>query len=220
MGEKKYLYSGLVFYLFPEIIERLSGQKYTDYLYENFYYPLGATTLTYKPLDKFDLERIVPTEYDSLFRKGQIHGKVHDEGAAMMRGISSNAGLFANANDLAKLFQMYCNYGFYGCREYVSERTVQEFARYQYPENDNRRGLGFDKPLPEPKVDGNAAISASRLSFGHSGFTGTFAWADPKYNLVYIFLSNRVYPTRENRKLYDLNIRTDIQEVFYEAMKK
>ncbi len=219
MGEKKYLYSGLVFYLFPEIIEKLSGQSYTDYLYENFYYPLGATTLTYNPLERFELDRIVPTEYDSLFRKGQIHGKVHDEGAAMMRGISSNAGLFADADDLAKLFQMYCSYGLYGCREFVSEQTVKEFARYQYPDNDNRRGLGFDKPMPEPTTDGNAAVSASPLSFGHSGFTGTFAWADPEYNLVYIFLSNRVYPTRANRQLYDLNIRTNIQEVFYEAMK-
>jgi len=218
LGEKKYLYSGLTFLIFPEIIENISGQNYKEYLYENFYKHLGATTLTYNPLEKFDLDRIVPTEYDSLFRKSQIQGKVHDEAAAMMEGISSNAGLFANSNDLAKLWQMYCNYGEYGGRRYLKEETVKEFTRCQYPENDNRRALGFDRPLPEPHPDGNTAISASQLSFGHTGFTGIFAWADPEYSLVYIFLSNRVYPTRDNTKLYDLNIRTKIQQVIYDAM--
>jgi CubicO group peptidase (beta-lactamase class C family) len=219
LGEKKYLYSGLTFYIFPDIIEEITGQKYEEYIYDNFYKPLGANTLTYRPIEKFDVDRIVPTEYDSLFRKSQIHGKVHDEGAAMMEGISSNAGLFANANDLAKLWQMYCNYGEYGGTQYLKEETVREFARCQYPENDNRRALGFDRPLPEPKLDGNTAVSVSQSSFGHTGFTGTFAWADPEYNLVYIFLSNRVYPTRNNTKLYDLNIRTNIQQVIYDAME-
>ena len=219
VGENKYLYSGLTFYVFPEIIEAITGEKYTDYIYANFYKPLGATTLTYNPLDKFGIEQIVPTEYDSLFRKVQIHGKVHDEGAAMMKGVSSNAGLFANADDLGKLFQMYCNYGVFGGHRYLSEETIREFARCQYPENDNRRGLGFDRPLPEPHENGNTAKSVSQLSFGHSGFTGTYAWVDPEYNLVYIFLSNRVYRTRENRKLYEHNVRTNIQEVIYEAMK-
>jgi beta-N-acetylhexosaminidase len=219
LGEKKYLYSGLTFYIFPEIIEEITGEKYEEYIYDNFYKPLGANTLTYRPMEKFDVDRIVPTEYDSLFRKTQIHGKVHDEGAAMMEGISSNAGLFANANDLAKLWQMYCNYGEYGGQQYLQEETVREFARCQYPENDNRRALGFDRPLPAPKPDGNTAVSASQSSFGHTGFTGTFAWADPAHNLVYIFLSNRVYPTRSNTKLYDLNIRTNIQQVIYDAME-
>jgi beta-N-acetylhexosaminidase len=219
LGEKKYLYSGLTFYIFPEIIEEITGEKYEEYIYDNFYKPLGANTLTYRPMEKFDVDRIVPTEYDSLFRKTQIHGKVHDEGAAMMEGISSNAGLFANANDLAKLWQMYCNYGEYGGQQYLQEETVREFARCQYPENDNRRALGFDRPLPAPKPDGNTAVSASQSSFGHTGFTGTFAWADPAHNLVYIFLSNRVYRTRNNTKLYDLNIRTNIQQVIYDAME-
>jgi CubicO group peptidase (beta-lactamase class C family) len=218
LGEKKYLYSGLTFLIFPEIIENISGQKYKDYLYTNFYKPLGATTVTYNPLEKFDLDRIVPTEYDSLFRKSQIQGKVHDEAAAMMQGISSNAGLFASANDLAKLWQMYCSYGEFGGKRYLKEETVKEFARCQYPENDNRRGLGFDRPMPEPTPDGNTAVSVSQSSFGHTGFTGTFAWADPEYHLVYIFLSNRVYPTRANTKLYKLNIRTNIQQVIYDAM--
>ena len=220
IGEKKYLYSGLTFYIFPEIIEVLTGEKYEDYIYNKFYKPLGATTLTYNPDEKFDVDKIVPTEFDSLFRKSQIHGKVHDEGAAMMQGVSSNAGLFSNANDLAKLFQMYCNYGEYGGQRYFQEATVREFTRCQFPENDNRRALGFDRPMPVPHENGNTAISVSQLSFGHTGFTGTFAWADPEYDLVYIFLSNRVYQTRANTKLYDLNIRTNIQQVIYDAMQE
>lgn len=219
LGEKKYVYSDLMFLIFPDVIEAISGQKYEDYLYNNFYKPLGATTLTYKPIEKFDLNRIVPTEYDSLFRKSQVQGKVHDEGAAMLQERSSNAGLFSNANDLAKLFQMYCNYGEYGGQRYLQEATVREFTRCQFPENDNRRALGFDRPLPVPHENGNTAISVSQVSFGHTGFTGTFAWADPAYDLVYIFLSNRVYQTRANTKLYDLNIRTNIQQVIYDAMQ-
>ena len=137
LGEKKYRYSGLTFLLYPEIIESITGQKYEQYLQENFYKPLGASSLTYNPLEKFSIENIVPTEYDSMFRKRQVHGTVHDEAAAVMRGVSSNAGLFSNANDLAKLFQMYCNYGTFGGREYLSEETLLEFTRCQYPENDN-----------------------------------------------------------------------------------
>jgi len=218
VGEKKYLYSGLVFYLFPDIIEHITGQSFTEYIYGNFYRPLGARSLTWNPSEKFPLNKIVPTEYDSLFRKTQVQGTVHDEGAAVMGGVSSNAGLFANANDLAKLIQMYANYGEYGGRRYLKEETVREFTRIQYPENENKRGLGFDRPVSEPTGNGNTAKSVSQASFGHSGFTGTFVWADPAYRLVYVFLSNRVYPTRENRKLYQFNTRTDIHEVVYEAI--
>jgi CubicO group peptidase (beta-lactamase class C family) len=114
---------------------------------------------------------------------------------------------------------MYCNYGEYGGQRYLQETTVREFTRCQFPENDNRRALGFDRPLPVPHENGNTAISVSQSSFGHTGFTGTFAWADPEYDLVYIFLSNRVYQTRANTKLYDLNIRTNIQQVIYNAMQ-
>ncbi len=220
LGEKKYVYSGLTFYLFPQIIANITGEKYTDYLYNTFYIPLGAYTLRYKPEQEFSLDRIVPTEYDSLFRKEQIHGTVHDEGAAMMGGISSNAGLFAEANDLAKLFQMYCNYGEYGGHRFLKEETVKTFAQCQYCDQGNRRALGFDRQLPEPSNDGNTAKMASDISFGHSGFTGTFAWADPKYHLVYVFFSNRVYPTRANTKLYYMNTRTNVQEVFYEAIEQ
>jgi CubicO group peptidase (beta-lactamase class C family) len=219
IGEKKYIYSDLSFYLYPEIVEKLSGQKYEDFLVDNFYKPLGAGTMTYNPLANYPIDRIVPTEYDSLFRKGQIHGHVHDEGAAMMHGVSGHAGLFSDANDLAKLWQMYCNYGEYGGRRFLSDTSMHEFTRCQFPENNNRRALGFDRPMPIPRPDGNTAVSVSQASFGHTGFTGNFVWVDPEINLVYIFLSNRVYPTRNNTKLYDLNIRTNIQEVIYEAIK-
>ena len=217
--EKKYLYSGLLFYLLPTIVEELSGEDYRTYLYENFYEPLGATTLTYQPMERFPASRIVPTENDYSFRREAIHGRVHDEGAIMMGGVSANAGLFSNANDLAKLMQMYLDGGTYGGRRYVSEATVREFTRYQFPDNDNRRGLGFDKPYFERSEDGNAAVSSSDASFGHSGFTGTFTWADPEYDLVYVFLSNRVHPTRDNTRLYQLNTRTKIQQVLYDAIE-
>ena len=217
-AEAKYLYSGLLFYLLPTIVEKLSGEDYLTYLYQNFYEPLGATTLTYNPLDKFPVDRIVPTENDYLFRRQPIAGRVHDEGAIMMGGVSANAGLFTNANDLAKLMQMYLDQGEYGGRRYIDAATVEEFTRYQFPDNDNRRGLGFDKPYFERSEDGNAAMSASDASFGHSGFTGTFTWADPEYDLVYVFLSNRVHPTRDNTRLYQLNTRTKIQQVLYDAI--
>ncbi len=217
--EAKYKYSGLLFYLMPSIVEQISGEDYRTYINENFYEPLGATTLTYNPMEKFPKERIVPTEHDFLFRNRAIHGKVHDEGAVMMGGVSANAGLFANANDLAKLMQMYLDKGEYGGQRYISEATLEEFTRYQFPENDNRRGLGFDKPYFERSPDSNAAPSTSDASFGHSGFTGTFTWADPEHDLVYVFLSNRVHPTRENTRLYQLNTRTNIQQVLYDALE-
>ncbi len=223
-GEKKYLYSGLSFYLYPQIIKNLTGEDYETYLKENIYKPLGAYTLTYNSYLHFPLQQIVPTENDTFFRHKQIHGYVHDEGAAMMGGVSGNAGLFGTANDLAKLMQMYLQMGFFGGEEFISESTMKEFTRYQYPENDNRRGLGFDKPkirnyeLPDNEI--YPAKSASPLSFGHSGFTGMFTWVDPTQNLLYIFFSNRVYPTRENGKIYELNIRISIQEAIYSALIK
>ena len=217
--EKKYLYSGLAFYLMPCMVEKLTGEGFVTYVNDTFYQPLGATTLTYRPAEEFPLSRIVPTENDYFFRHEPIHGRVHDEGAIMMGGVSANAGLFANANDLAKLMQMYLDGGEYGGQRYIGEATVKEFTRYQFPENDNRRGLGFDKPDLKRSEDGNAALSASDDSFGHSGFTGTFTWADPKYNLVYVFLANRVAPTRDNKRLYELNTRTKIQQVLYDALE-
>jgi beta-N-acetylhexosaminidase len=218
----KYVYSCLSFIIAPEVISKLAGMKFTDYLDQNFYRPLGATTVTYLPSQKFSDDQIVPTEYDSIFRKKLVHSSVHDEASAVLGGISGNAGLFASANDLAKLVQMYVQYGTYGGKQYLKRTTLEEFTRIQYPQNNNRRGLGFDKPLiGNQKMDKAHAYpcpGASPKSFGHFGFTGTFFWADPDNGLVYIFLSNRVYPTRENNKISDLNIRTDILQELYDEL--
>jgi CubicO group peptidase (beta-lactamase class C family) len=202
------------------VVERLTGEPLESYLKETFYQPLGAFTLTYNPLHSFPAERIVPTERDTFFRKIQLQGTVHDETAAMLGGVSGHAGLFGSAGDLAKLVQMYLNGGEYGGERFISEVAVREFTRCQYCPDGNRRGLGFDKPLIEydPELS-YVAKSASPESFGHSGYTGTFFWADPKYDLVVIFLSNRVYPNRSHTGLSDLNIRPRVQQVVYDAMK-
>ena len=139
----------------------------------------------------------------------------------MMGGVSSNAGLFASANDLAKLMTMYMNYGTYGGKQYIAEESAREFTRCQYCEEGNHRGLGFDKPLIEYDPEkSSVAEAASPQSFGHSGYTGTFTWADPDNGLLYIFMSNRVYPTRNNPKIYRLNIRPRIHEVLYGAVRE
>ncbi len=222
LPRKKYLYSGLSFYLYPDIISHLTGESYEKYLAENFYHPLGAYTISYNPYKLFPLKNIIPTETDDFFRNEKLQGFVHDEGAAMMGGISGNAGLFGTTNDLAKLFQMYLQKGFYGGNRYISEKTMNEFIEIQYPKNENRRGLGFDKPLIDnyknKLKDAYPAVSSSKNSFGHSGFTGTFAWADPDNGLLFIFMSNRVYPTRNNSKLYDLNIRTAMHQAIYDCL--
>ena len=181
---------------------------------------MGANTLGFLPRERFPLSRIVPTEYDSLYRKTLIHGRVHDEGASMLGGISGHAGLFGTAQDLGKLMQMYLQKGTYGGKRYLNESTLNEWTSYPFSiEENSRRGVGFDKP--DRKHAGvSAAASASPSSFGHSGFTGTYTWIDPEQQLVYVFLCNRVYPTRNNSKLSDLNVRTNINEVIYQAIKK
>jgi CubicO group peptidase (beta-lactamase class C family) len=215
-----YTYSGLLFYLLPDIVGQKAGMDYETFLKQTFYQPLGANSITYNPLRFYGKDRIVPTERDTFFRMTQIHGYVHDEGAAMMGGVSANAGLFSSANDLAKLFQMYMNYGEYGGERYIAASAVKEFARCQYCGEGNHRGLGFDKPLIEyDAVSSSVAQKASPDSFGHSGYTGTFVWVDPEADLLFVFLSNRVYPTRLNRKLYQLNIRPRIHKVLYDALE-
>jgi beta-glucosidase-like glycosyl hydrolase/CubicO group peptidase (beta-lactamase class C family) len=212
-----YVYSDLSFYLYPALVERLSGKPFEQYLQENFYRPLGATTLGFNPTRRFPLSRLVPTEYDSLFRRQLLHGTVDDEGAALLGGISGHAGLFGSATDLAKLVQLYANGGRYGGQQFIKEATLAEYTRCQFcPQN--RRALGFDKPSTPPA--GNTAHDASPGSFGHSGFTGTYFWVDPQYELTYIFLSNRVNPTRRNNKLSDLNVRTQIQQLAIDAIRK
>ena len=202
---KKYKYSGLFFLLVPELTHHLSNIGYETYLKENIYRPLGAYSVGFNPHTYYPEKNIVPTEYDSFFRKDSIRAWVHDENAALMGGISGNAGLFATANDLAKLMQMYLQMGSYGGHRFISDATMKEFTKVQYPENDNKRGLGFDKPLlNNDKLSlelASPAPEVSEDSFGHGGFTGTYVWADPSNNLVYIFLSNRVYPSRKNTNL-------------------
>ncbi|MGV3502162.1 MAG: glycoside hydrolase family 3 N-terminal domain-containing protein [Adhaeribacter sp.] len=212
-----YVYSDLSFYLYPVIVERLTGKKFADYLQEQFYTPLGATTLTFNPERHYPLSRIVPTEVDNAFRKQLLHGTVDDEGAAMLGGVSGHAGLFGNANDLAKLMQMYLQKGQVAGHRYISEATLATYTSCQFCPT-NRRALGFDR-INSPYIEnGNAARGASPESFGHSGFTGTFTWVDPKHDLVYVFLSNRVYPSRDNNKLSQLNTRTAVQQVIYDAI--
>ncbi|MFK8165441.1 MAG: serine hydrolase domain-containing protein [Lewinella sp.] len=212
-----YAYSGLLFYLLPQRVEDGTRVDYHTYLRQNFYDPLGATTLGYRPLDRgIPLNKIVPTEVDTFFRMDTLHGVVHDEGAALMNGVSGNAGLFSNASDLAKLYQMLLEGGVYDGRRYFKSSTVEEFTRRHYEAEGNRRGLGFDKPLVAYDPDASSvAAAASSSSFGHSGYTGTMVWADPEKELLFVFLSNRVHPSRNRRAIYTLGIRPRIHALLY-----
>ncbi|WP_233131719.1 serine hydrolase domain-containing protein [Robiginitalea sediminis] len=220
--EKTYRYSGLTFLLFPQVVEDLTGTAFAPFLRKEVYDPMGLEDLVFLPRLNRPGARIVPTEVDTLYRKTLTQGWVHDENASLMGGISGNAGLFGTADNLAVLMQCYADYGRYKGRQVLDSAVVAEFIRVQFPENENRRGLGFDKPLLDNTSLGleeaYPAPGASPKSFGHSGFTGTFVWADPEYQLVFIFLSNRVYPSREHRKLYEENLRSRLHELFYQAL--
>ena len=210
-----YKYSDLGFYMLHRISEKILNQKMDVFLDQNFYKPLGLTTLGYMPLCRFSKERIAPTEDDYYFRKKLIHGTVHDPGAALCGGISGHAGLFSNAHDLAVLMQMNLQGGFYGGKQYLLPQTIQKFTSKQFEEN--RRGLGWDKPSFYEDYDVTSRF-ASAKTFGHTGFTGTSVWADPEFDLIYVFLSNRVHPDASNTKLITSNVRTRIHNVIYEAM--
>ena len=224
LGEKKYLYSDLTFIIVPEIINKVAGMPWYEFVTSGIYKKIGAFDIGFNPYKKYSLTRIVPTEYDSLFRKQLLHGTVHDEGAAMLGGISGHAGLFSTANDLMKLMELYRRMGNYGGEQLISKEVMKEYTRVQFPENKNRRGLGFDKPLlnnSDVKPDEvYPARDVSPESFGHSGYTGTFVWVDPKYEISYIFFCNRVYPTRNNNLVTDLNLRTDILQAIYDSIEK
>jgi beta-N-acetylhexosaminidase len=218
LNRRRYLYSDLGFILFAEIIENLTGRSIDQYLRDEFYAPLGLATTTYNPANVFDKQRIIPTEHDTLFRKQLIHGYVHDPSAALLGGVSGHAGLFSNARDIAVIMQMLMQGGSYGGIQFIQPETVKEFTRTQFAGNRNRRALGFDKPTITPRETSPACESASLQSFGHSGFTGTYAWADPKENLVYVFLSNRVHPDASNRKISQLEIRLKVHQAIYDAI--
>ncbi len=214
--ELQYKYSGLPFYLFKDYLEK-QYKKPLDQLDHDFFYgPLGATTLTYKPLDKFDKQRIVPTEDDNFFRHQLLQGIVHDEGAAMMGGVSGNAGLFANSNDVAKMMQMYLQKGYYGGKSYFKPETIDMFNHRYFEDKGIRRGLAFDKPQLDDSMATCGCVSFK--SFGHSGYTGTYTFVDPETEIVYVFLSNRVYPTRKNNKLGTEDIRTKVQGLIQDAI--
>jgi CubicO group peptidase (beta-lactamase class C family)/beta-glucosidase-like glycosyl hydrolase len=211
-----YRYSDLGFYMLQHLIERITNQPLDEFLDQHIYDPLGLRTLRYRPLCQFSQDEIAPTELDTHFRNTLVQGTVHDEGAALSGGVAGHAGLFSDANDLAVLMQMNLQDGYYGGQRYFPSGTVKMFS--QRPYNDSRRGLGWDKP-EHFRDGGPTAPEASLSSFGHLGFTGTSAWVDPKYDLVYIFLSNRVHPSARNTKLLTEGIRTKIQSVVYQAMQ-
>ncbi len=217
--EPGYIYSDLSFYLYPDVVKSLTGQDFETYLKDTFYHRLGAHSLTFNPLRFYPKDWIIPTENDTFFRKTQIHGVVHDEGAIMLGGVSGHAGLFGNIVDLAKLMQLYLNGGTYGGERFLSEATLNTFNSRPYESEGIYRGIGFDKPLLQYDAQkSHTAAAVSQQSFGHSGFTGTFAWVDPERKLVYIFFSNRVYPTRENRKISEMRIRQRVQEAIYRVI--
>ena len=218
-GERKYLYSDLGFYLFFRMIERMSNKPFAEYVDSMFYRPLGAYTLGYNPLHKFSADNIAPTEDDLIFRRQIIRGFVHDPGAAMLGGVSGHAGLFSSANDLAKMMQMYLNGGTYGGHRFLQQDEIDKFTSSVDGDNGNRRGLGFDKPqLDTTRSGGPTCKGISLSSYGHTGFTGTMVWMDPSTGLLYIFLSNRVYPDAMNKKLIQMDVRTNIQRAIYDAM--
>lgn len=216
--QNRYLYSCLNFMLLKEAVEEISKEDLNSFLQKNFYAKLGASTTTYNPLTKFDKEQIAPTERDNFLRKQLVQGYVHDEGAAMFGGISGNAGLFSNANDIAKICQMLLYRGEYGGEQYLSAATCRTFTISK--SGISRRGLGFDKPDVKSMKASPCSPSTPVTTYGHTGFTGTCFWVDPDNNLIFIFLSNRVNETRENKKLMTMNIRGRIQEQLYVAMGK
>ena len=218
--ERGYVYSGLFFYLVPEMVQNLSGRTFQEFLNHHFYEPLGANSLVFNPLSSFADSIILPTEIDTFFREEPIHGWVHDEGAIMMRGVSGNAGLFGNAEGVASVWSMLLNEGKAVDTTLLRPETIQLFTSAQYPNNNNRRGLGFDKPLLEyDEVRSSVGKDASFRSFGHTGYTGPIVWADPEHDLLFIFLCNRVYPTRNQRMLYEMNLRPTIHQWLYEAVR-
>ncbi len=213
---KDYHYSDLGFYLLSELVRKSTRMPLDQYAGYRFYRPLGLQATTFNPWKTGLADRVVATEEDAYFRRQRIQGYVHDMGAAMLGGVSGHAGLFSNANDLAILMQMLLQRGFYGGRRYLEPITVQEFTtRYA---GSSRRGLGFDMRELNPDRAANMSPLASAATFGHLGFTGTCVWVDPQAELIYVFLSNRTYPTMHNYRLSKYDYRPRIQSIIYRAM--
>ena len=216
----KYVYSDNDFIFLGKIVEAISGMALDKYLRKEFYQPLVLSTTGFKPREYMAVKKIAPSEKELVFRRQLIRGDVHDPGAAMFGGVAGHAGLFSNAYDMAVIMQMLLNGGTFNGKRYLQKETVDLFTAYHG--NLSRRGLGFDKPEKDnaTRKEPYPCHSASPATFGHTGFTGTCVWADPKHQLIYIFLSNRLTPDGTNSKLMKMNVRTDILEAVYKALNK
>ena len=215
----KYVYSDNDFIFLGKIVEKVTGVSLKAYTENTFYKPMGMQSTGFLPLEKTNIENIAATEVDDYFRHELIRGSVHDEGASTMGGIAGHAGLFSNATDLAKLYLMLLNKGNWEGKSYIQSGTIENFTAYNSPISS--RGLGFDKPdkLNASSKNPYPSASASPATFGHTGFTGTCVWADPTTGILFIYLSNRVFPTRDNKVFSALNLRPKIQEAIYAALK-
>lgn len=216
-----YIYSDNDFIFLGKVVEQITGKPLNVYVKETFYDPMNMRTTGFLPANTFALSSIAPTERERTFRLQQLRGTVHDPGAAMFGGVAGHAGLFSDAYDLAKLYQMLLNGGTYNNIQYLKKETIDYFTAYH--SDISRRGFGFDKPEKDngKRREPYPSTLATPLTYGHTGYTGTCVWVDPAYNLVYIFLSNRVFPDGGvNTRISQLNIRGAIQDVLYKAIGK
>ena len=214
--KKEYKYSDLTFMILKDYLEKTTGKTLDVLIQDNFYRSLGMNNSSFNPLTKFDKNRIPPTETDAYFRHQLLQGYVNDLSAGLEGGVSGHAGIFSNAMDVAKIMELYLQKGSYGNQRYFSEKTFEDFNTCYFCAEGNRRGVGFDKP--QLGTAGPTCGCASMTSFGHTGYTGTMAWADPENQIVYVFLSNRTFPIAAENRLSKANIREDIQKVIYEAI--
>lgn len=218
LNRRRYLYSDLGFVLLAEVVKNLTGKTIDQYVTEEFFKPMGLSTIGFNPLQRHPLQRIIPTERDTVFRNQLIHGHVHDPTAALLGGVAGHSGLFSNARDVAIMMQMFLQGGSYGGIQFIHPETISEFTRTQFAGNKNRRGLGFDKPAITGGENRQVYPGISQQSFGHTGFTGTIAWADPREELIFVFLANRIYPDISNNKITELDVRLKIQQAIYNAI--
>ncbi len=217
LERKKYKYSDLGYYFLNEIIETITKENQNEYI-EKIYHQLGLENIGYHPRKKWDINRIPPTENDTLFRHQLIHADVHDQGAAILGGVGGHAGVFSNANDLAVIMQLFLNKGTYGGDTLINPEVIEKYTSSPFHHsNNNRRGIAFDKPVRDGAGGPTCFECASYSSFGHSGFTGNLTWADPESGILYVFLSNRVHPNAENHKLIKMNVRTEIMKIITDA---
>ena len=212
-NQDRYKYSDLGFMILQQVIESVAGMSLENYVYEKFYRPLGLHYTAFNPLEKgYEIFEIAPTEFDYVYRKELIWGKVHDRNAAIFGGVAGHAGLFSSSRDLSILMRMILNDGVYAGHRFFNSSTIAEFNKRYFA--GNRRALGWDKY--DPKI-GNASEMVSDESFGHTGFTGTMVWADPEHDLIFTFVSNRIHPEASNYRLQKNNYREKIQTAVYES---